>query len=555
MKRVHLLKLIGMICAVLVIGLGGIFAYQSFTTSSKTTSNNEQNNKQTPNIKKQDPPSSSKQNKQNNSKKEEVQQKKRTSDKTDSSIPTNTTITNLSEKSVDLAIPGTVKRAPVQYPTKQGTINKKQTQPKFKPKNNSPKLNPSIVKKDDIKKEDTQKQDTNDNSYAIQNALFTIYNYSSIEYSGFNEAKIGSGFLYSLDNKNGYIMTNAHVVEGANRVEIITNDTNIAMSNSKNKKKSYTGYVIGFSTNPDIALIYVPEFKSGFYPINSSYKAKIGDEVTSYSSGHESDSTDGKIKNKYKNEEIKPFGYPELYEMSASVLPGFSGGPVVLNKSKEIIAINAAINTITSDGYSIPIHSVKNLADGWIKDRNTKTQKQIDLEIKKKFPTWESYQEDTERISDSKKDRKPKTAEKNITEEETEPKDLKVKSIPDSNVVLNENKQPKTNKAQTETTLSKQDEKSTNPTLNTNDEFKEAKENVNSTLEAASTKKLDTPINESNQNINEVDLEENVKVISKEKTIKNNQTDLQKGLEIKLEMPIKEVDDSETNLDDDDTEI
>jgi len=164
----------------------------------------------------------------------------------------------------------------------------------------------------------------------------------------------GSGFLYNLQ---GDFITNAHVVSGAKHVTVKLSDA-----------RELQGDVIGISQDIDVAVVRVAEF-AGTEPLQMvrSEKAEIGDEVMAIGSplGFQNTVTTGIISGLDRSFEIEPYRYKDLYQISAPIAQGNSGGPLVVKGTGEVIGINTAGIQEGSIGFSIPISKVLPLAEGW----------------------------------------------------------------------------------------------------------------------------------------------------------------------------------------------
>ncbi|WP_096273274.1 S1C family serine protease [Paucisalibacillus globulus] len=164
---------------------------------------------------------------------------------------------------------------------------------------------------------------------------------------------IGSGFLY---NDMGDIITNAHVVSGVKEVTIITSD-----------EQRFIGTVIGISTDIDIAVVRVDGLRD-IEPLKIRIeKAEIGDEILALGSplGLDNTVTTGIISGINRDLEIEPYSYKDLYQISAPIAPGNSGGPLLHGKTGEVIGINSAASDVGTIGFSIPIMNVLSMIKGW----------------------------------------------------------------------------------------------------------------------------------------------------------------------------------------------
>jgi serine protease Do len=168
------------------------------------------------------------------------------------------------------------------------------------------------------------------------------------------DGSLGSGFLY---NDKGDIVTNAHVVANAKEVKVNTTDS-----------KEFTGEVIGISNDTDIAVVRVDGLKDvSPLKIARSRTAEIGDEVLALGSplGFQNTVTTGIISGLDRDLNIDNFQYEDVYQISAPIAPGNSGGPLVDRKTGEVLGINSAASNQGTIGFSIPIIDVLPLIEGW----------------------------------------------------------------------------------------------------------------------------------------------------------------------------------------------
>jgi serine protease Do len=161
----------------------------------------------------------------------------------------------------------------------------------------------------------------------------------------------GSGVIISQD---GYIVTNNHVVDNAEKIEVTLND-----------KRSYTAEVIGKDPTTDLALLKIKESNLPFVNYGNSDNVKVGEWVLAVGNPFNLTSTvtAGIISAKARNINIlendpsKGLNPVESYlQTDAAVNPGNSGGALV-NTKGELIGINSAIasNTGSYTGYSFAI--------------------------------------------------------------------------------------------------------------------------------------------------------------------------------------------------------
>ncbi|MFD1851517.1 S1C family serine protease [Oceanobacillus bengalensis] len=167
------------------------------------------------------------------------------------------------------------------------------------------------------------------------------------------DGSFGSGFLY---NDKGDVITNAHVVAGAKDVNIITSD-----------ERTFDGVVIGISTDIDVAVVRVDGLHGQDpLPIRTE-KAEIGDEVLALGNplGLDNTVTTGIISGIDRDLELPPYHYEDVYQISAPIAPGNSGGPLVHSESGEVLGINSAASDVGAIGFSIPIQNVLPMIKGW----------------------------------------------------------------------------------------------------------------------------------------------------------------------------------------------
>jgi len=175
------------------------------------------------------------------------------------------------------------------------------------------------------------------------------------------ESGTGSGFVY--DDK-GHIVTNNHVVEGAEKITVQFYDG-----------EEMTAKVVGTDPKSDVAVIKVDSTNYRPLPKGKSGNVRVGEWVLAIGSpfGFEQTVTSGIISAVGRNDDhiLGLDTYEDLLQTDASINPGNSGGPLV-DLDGKVIGINAAIATTTRAssgvGFAIPIDMAANLADRLIKD-------------------------------------------------------------------------------------------------------------------------------------------------------------------------------------------
>jgi serine protease Do len=164
----------------------------------------------------------------------------------------------------------------------------------------------------------------------------------------FKQPAQGSGFII---DKSGYIVTNNHVVEGADTIKVILKDDT-----------EYSAEIVGRDPVTDIALIKV-EAKRNLptVPMGSSENLRVGEWVAAIGSpfGLEHTVTAGIVS--AKGRVIGSGPYDDFIQTDASINPGNSGGPLI-NMRGEIVGINTMIIAGGSGiGFAIPIDQAKDI--------------------------------------------------------------------------------------------------------------------------------------------------------------------------------------------------
>jgi len=160
---------------------------------------------------------------------------------------------------------------------------------------------------------------------------------------------VGSGFIMS---KEGYILTNSHVVEDADQIKV-----KLAGG------KEFDGKIIGRDPKTDLALIKI-EGASDLQPLKlgNSDDLKVGNWVVAVGSpfGLEQTVTAGIVS--AKGRVIGSGPYDNFIQTDASINPGNSGGPLI-NLQGEVVGINTAIIASGQGiGFAIPINMAKEVA-------------------------------------------------------------------------------------------------------------------------------------------------------------------------------------------------
>jgi serine protease Do len=184
----------------------------------------------------------------------------------------------------------------------------------------------------------------------------------------------GSGFFISAD---GYAVTNNHVVDGADKVEVTTDDG-----------KVYKAKVIGTDARTDLALIKVEGGSNFPFAKLSDGKPRIGDWVLAVGNpfGLGGTVTAGIVS--ARGRDIGNGPYDDFIQIDAPVNKGNSGGPA-FNTEGEVMGVNTAIYSPSGGSvgiaFSIPASTVKNVV-AQLKDKGSVSRGWIGVQIQPVTP-------------------------------------------------------------------------------------------------------------------------------------------------------------------------
>lgn len=168
----------------------------------------------------------------------------------------------------------------------------------------------------------------------------------------------GSGVIF--DAKNGYIVTNAHVVDNATEITVTLQDG-----------RDLTATVVGSDVPSDVAVLKVPTDGLTQITLGDSTKLEVGDFVVAIGNpfGLQNTVTSGIVSGLGRSN-INPDGYEDFIQTDASINPGNSGGALV-NLSGELVGINSAILSRSGGnigiGFAIPVKLARSVMDQLIK--------------------------------------------------------------------------------------------------------------------------------------------------------------------------------------------
>jgi Do/DeqQ family serine protease len=168
----------------------------------------------------------------------------------------------------------------------------------------------------------------------------------------------GSGVIF--DAKNGYIVTNAHVVDNATEITVTLQDG-----------RDLTGTVVGSDVPSDVAVLKVPPEALTQVALGDSTQLEVGDFVVAIGNpfGLQHTVTSGIVSGLGRSG-INPDGYENFIQTDASINPGNSGGALV-NLKGELVGINSAILSRSGGnigiGFAIPVNMARSIMDQLLK--------------------------------------------------------------------------------------------------------------------------------------------------------------------------------------------
>jgi len=163
---------------------------------------------------------------------------------------------------------------------------------------------------------------------------------------------LGSGFIISAD---GYIMTNAHVVDSADKITVRLTD-----------KREFSAKVIGADKRTDVALLKIEATGLPKVTVGDPDKLKVGEWVIAIGSpfGFDSSVTAGIVSAKGRS--LPQENFVPFIQTDVAINPGNSGGPL-FNMNGEVVGINSQIYTRSGGSmglsFAIPIDVATQVTD------------------------------------------------------------------------------------------------------------------------------------------------------------------------------------------------
>jgi len=172
------------------------------------------------------------------------------------------------------------------------------------------------------------------------------------------QAGLGSGVIVS---PSGYILTNNHVVDGADEIEVVLNDS-----------RSARAKIIGTDPDTDLAILKIELDKLPVIVLGNSDAAQVGDRVLAIGNpfGVGQTVTSGIVSALGRNQ-LGINTFENFIQTDAAINPGNSGGALV-DINGNLLGINTAIYSRSGGnmgiGFAIPVSTAKLVLEGIVKD-------------------------------------------------------------------------------------------------------------------------------------------------------------------------------------------
>ncbi|CAK1244434.1 S1C family serine protease [Fructobacillus evanidus] len=216
-------------------------------------------------------------------------------------------------------------------------------------------------------------KDTATNAYnKVANSVVSVINFKK---SGntYNESSEGSGFVYKKAEGSAFIVTNNHVIDGADKLQVITNDN-----------KTVTAELVGKDALTDLAVLKITDSSTiSTASFGDSAKISVGQQVLAIGSPlgsqYASSVTEGIISATKRlvqadDDSGQNYGGSTVIQTDAAINPGNSGGPLI-NLAGQVVGINSMKLSSSSNGtavegigFAIPSDQVVDIVNKLVKD-------------------------------------------------------------------------------------------------------------------------------------------------------------------------------------------
>ena len=202
---------------------------------------------------------------------------------------------------------------------------------------------------------------------SISSSVDKVYSSTVIivAYKDGKQVSTGTGFVYKKDKNKAYIMTNNHVIDEADEVEVEFND----------KSERIDAKILGGEVYSDVAVLTIDADKAnGVVELGNTDDLKLGDTIFTVGSPmgitYKGTVTKGIVSGKERMVEVSVSGstsdyYMNVLQIDAAVNPGNSGGPLcdVSGKVVGIISLKIVQNEVEGMGFAIPIEDALDYAN------------------------------------------------------------------------------------------------------------------------------------------------------------------------------------------------
>ena len=193
---------------------------------------------------------------------------------------------------------------------------------------------------------------------SISSSVDKVYG-STVAVLAYKDGKListGTGFIYKIVGKDAYIMTNNHVIDGADEAKVEFNDND----------KKIDAKIIGGDKYADIAVLTIPDDEYQAVEIGENEKLKLGDTIftvgTPMGDSYKGTVTKGILSGKDRMVEVNVTSstadyYMKVIQIDAAVNPGNSGGPLcdVAGNVIGVISLKIVEDRVEGMGFAIPI--------------------------------------------------------------------------------------------------------------------------------------------------------------------------------------------------------
>lgn len=206
----------------------------------------------------------------------------------------------------------------------------------------------------------------------VSDAVVSVLNFSQTGKDSFQEVSEGSGVIYKKSGDAAYVVTNNHVINGADQIQVMLHDG-----------QKVTATLVGKDAMTDLAVLKIAADKvTTTAEFGDSNKIQVGQKVLAIGSPlgaqYASSVTEGIISAKKRlvepsSEDGQNYGGSTVIQTDAAINPGNSGGPLI-NFAGQVIGINsmklsssASGTSVEGMGFAIPSNQVVDIVNKLVK--------------------------------------------------------------------------------------------------------------------------------------------------------------------------------------------